>query len=588
VRSVALWLGSPDRPLFAWLDVPDDGLVHGAAVICPSMGLEAAYSTRGLRHLAHRLVGAGWAALRVDYAATGDSAGAWTDTHLVADWLAGVRAGIEYVRDLGVTRTAVVGLRIGATLAAAELARGGPVDDFVLWDPCASGRAFLREQTALSAFRRDQAADWGVQRVGESPASPERSEAGSVEAPGAMFSAATVSDLTPVAISGTDQGLATRELVLGRRGRSLPRALREHLTLPHVDAAEVEGQEALYEDLPETPWAALDRIADWLGEGNGPRVQIALPEAGTSAVHRSDGRGGVRERAMEFGPARLFGMVSEPEDQPDDHSRPPPPTVIFLNVGLLNHHGPDRLWVDLARACASGGHMRCVRVDLNGLGDSPTRPGRAELLNFPVDALEDISDVRRAVTDDGGEGVVLVGVCSGADHAVASALSQRATSVCMANPAMSPTWWGGATARAPEPEEAESGASQSRGATAPWYWRLLVRFKRLQGATRWIPNWGWWVAKRWFMKGSPVRTLEQLAQSGVDVLLVTGRNEEGRVPKGEHRRLRSLIAAGGVRREILPHLEHSLLDRESRDQAAEVLTGYIVGFGRPASPSADA
>jgi hypothetical protein len=588
VRSVALWLGSSDRPLFAWLDVPDDGLVYGAAVICPSMGLEAAYSTRGLRHLAHRLVGAGWAALRIDYAATGDSAGVWTDPHLVADWLAGVRAGVEYVRDLGVTRTAVVGLRIGATLAAAELAQGGPVDDFVLWDPCASGRAFLREQTALSAFRRDLATQWGVSQVGESPGSPECSEAGSVEAPGAMFSAATVSDLTPVAISGTDQGLATRELVLGRKGMSLPRALRERVTLPTVEAAEVEGQEALYEDLPVTPWAALDRIAGWLGEGNGPLVQVTLPDTGTSAVHRSGDRCGVRERAMELGPARLFGMVSEPEDQSEDHGGPPPPTVIFLNVGLLSHHGPDRLWVDLARACTSGGHMRCVRVDLNGLGDSPARPGRAELVNFPVDALEDISDVRRAVTDDGGEGVVLVGVCSGADHAVASALAQRATSVCMANPAMAPTWWGGTTSWAPEPEVAESADFQSQGATATLYWRLLVRFKRLRGATRWIPNWGWWVAKRWFMKGSPVRTLEQLAQSGVDVLLVTSRHDAESFPKGEHRRLRSLVSAGGVRREIIPYLEHSLLDRASRDQVAEIFTGYVVGLGKSAGPSADA
>jgi hypothetical protein len=584
VRSVALWLGSSDRPLFAWLDVPDDGLVHGAAVICPSMGLEAAYSTRGLRHLAHRLVGAGWAALRIDYAGTGDSAGAWSDANLVADWLAGVRAGIEYVRDLGVTRTAVVGLRIGATLAAAELARGGPVDDFVLWDACASGRAFLREQTALSAFRNDKAAEWRAQEGGTSPSSPEGIEEGSVEGPGAMFSAATVSDLTPIAIGGTDQDLATRELVLGRRGRSLPRALRERLTLPQVDAAEVEGQEALYDDLPVTPWAALDRMAEWLAEGNGPPVQIALPDAGTSAVHRSEGRGAVRERAVEFGPSRLFGILSEPEDG----GGRPAPTVIFLNVGLLSHHGPDRLWVDLARACAGSGRMRCVRVDLNGLGDSPTRPGRAELVNFPVDALEDMSDIRRAVTDDGGEGVVLVGVCSGADHAVASALNHRATAVCMVNPAMSPAWWGGTTVRPPEPEEAESGHPQAPGATMPWFWRLRVRFKGLRGVTAWIPNWGWWVAKRWFMKGSPVRTLEQLAQSGVDVLLATGRNEAGRVAKGEHRRLRSLVAAGGVHREVVPYLEHSLLDRASRDQAAEILTAYVVGLGRPVGPSADA
>lgn len=44
VESIALWLGSPDRPLFTWLDLPDDGLVAGAAILCPTMGLESAYS----------------------------------------------------------------------------------------------------------------------------------------------------------------------------------------------------------------------------------------------------------------------------------------------------------------------------------------------------------------------------------------------------------------------------------------------------------------------------------------------------------------------------------------------------------------
>jgi hypothetical protein len=147
---------------------------------------------------------------------------------------------------------------------------------------------------------------------------------------------------------------------------------------------------------------------------------------------------------------------------------------------------------------------------------------------------------------------------------------------------------GGSDGRAPEPEVAESADSQQRGPTAPLYWRILVRFKRLQRVTGWIPNWGWWVAKRWFMKGSPVRTLEELAQSGADVLLVTGRNEAERVPKGEHRRLRSLVSAGGVRREIVPYLEHSLLDRASRDQAAEILTAYVVGLGKSAGPPGDA
>ena len=577
-RSVALWLGSPGRPLFAWLDVPDDGRVVGAAVICPSMGLEAAYSTRGVRHLAHRLVVAGWAALRVDYPATGDSAGSWTDPGLVDEWLDSVRIGIDYVRGLGVPRVAVVGLRLGATLAAAELARGGPVDDLVLWDPCATGRAFLREQSALAAFRRDLAVQWGVLGKNDAVEGPAVSEAGSVEAPGATFSAATVSALKPLAIS-TDRTLATRELILGRTGRSLERATKERLTLAHVESAEVEGQETLFEDQPVTPQPTLDRIAHWLTERSEPATQIAVPAGHGSAVHPTNGCCAVRERAVELGPVGLFGILCEP----DAPLSPSAPTIVFLNIGLINHAGPDRLWVDLARSWAGDGRVRCVRVDLSGMGDSPVRAGRAELRPYPLDGLRDVTDIRHAVTGEGAERVVLIGGCSGADHAIESALfDPKAVSLCVVNPALTPKWW----KEPPDPDDApqESNDGQSSwGLSSPLLSRLLRRVGRFRGTARRIPNWGWWIAKRWFMSGSPVRTLEKLAQSGVPVVIVAGTGEAGRVAQGEHRRLRALASSGGVHMEVVSYLEHSLLERASRDRVAEVMTEYVAGLGTPAA-----
>ena len=78
----------------------------------------------------------------------GDSVGTWTDHGLVAEWLRGIRAPSTTPAASALPRVAVVGLRLGATLAAAELAHGGGVDDLVLWDPCAKGKAFLREQRA--------------------------------------------------------------------------------------------------------------------------------------------------------------------------------------------------------------------------------------------------------------------------------------------------------------------------------------------------------------------------------------------------------------------------------------------------------
>jgi alpha-beta hydrolase superfamily lysophospholipase len=581
-----LWIGSPNRPVFAWLDVPDDHLVAGAAVICPSMGLEAAYSTRALRQLAHRLASSGWAALRIDYAATGDSVGTWSDPDLVAEWLGNIRLGIDCARSLGAERVGVVGLRLGATLAATELARGGPVDDLVLWDPCATGKAFLREQRAMSAFRREMAVEWGTLQPGEVLGSGEPVKDGLVEAPGIVFSAATATDLDPLAVAWSDQSPASQELVLTREERRVERGVTKRLTMPGVESASILGQEALFAAKPATPVATLDRIVSWLSQSGGTPARLTMPQGQATAVHRAPDRPSVRERAVEFGPGHLFGVFSEPEHGID----PSAPTVVFLNVGLIGHQGPGRLWVELARACASAGNMRCLRVDLSGIGDSPARPGRAELRGFPHDAPQDMEDIRRAVTEDGAE-LILVGVCSGADHSIEMAQAAPVAALCVINPAFSYARWG--DRKDANPIEDDSPAAEDRqtwGTPRPMLTRamaLVAPYKHV--VRRHLPTPGWWFAKRFLMNGSPVRTLENLAQSGVDVLFVCGTNEARRVYRGEQHRLQALIAKGEIRVETVAHLDHSLLERSSHDRVAELFGAYVAQHaaaltGPPADP----
>jgi hypothetical protein len=574
VESLPLWIGPPDRPLFAWLDVPDDGLAVGVAVICPSMGLEAAYSSRALRSLARQMAGNRWAALRVDYAATGDSVGSWTDPDLVAEWLGNIRLAVDWVRALGAPRVGVVGLRLGATLAAAEIARGEPVDDLVLWDPCATGRAFVREQIAFAAFRREVAGEWGTEPNAEERAS-QASEDGLVEAPGAVFSGATATDLAPLAVAWSEHSPASRELVLTRQGRRIERAMAKRLTMPGVESSEINGQEALFEELPVTPAPTLDRIVSWLSEPGATPVRLTVPERRATAVHRAPGRAGVRERPVELGPARLFGVLSEPENGIE----PSAPTVVFLNVGLIGHQGPGRLWVELARACASAGGVRCLRADLSGIGDSPARPGRAELVAFPADAPEDMADMRRAMTDDGAE-LIVIGVCSGADHAIETALAAPVAGLCVINPAFSYVKLGGAQEAAPAVEAPPvSDERQTWGGPGPLLLRALALaapYKHIyRRMTRWIPTPGWWMVKRWLMTGTMVRTLEHLAQAGVDVLVVASAGESRRVYRGEQHRLHALIAKGGVHMEIVPDLDHSLLERTSHDRMAELFGAYV-------------
>ena len=399
VESVPLWIGSPDRPLFAWLDVPDDGLVAGAAVICPSMGLEAAYSSRALRSLAHQLAGSRWAALRLDYAATGDSVGKLDRSrprgrmareHPARHRLPPARSarrGSAWWGSGSAPRwrppSSPAAGRWTTWCCGTRVRRAGPFSGSRLPLPLSgaswpSSGASCRRPRCESRGRRPKTG-WSRLRASCSPVPRQPTS-------------------TPLAVAWSDHSPASRELVLTREGRRIERAVAKRLTMPGVESSEIDraggalrgaARDAGADAGPDRLLASGSPADRWRGS--------PCPESQATAVHRAPGRAGVRERAVELGPARLFGVLSEPENGID----PSAPTVVFLNVGLIGHQGPGRLWVELARACAAAGGVRCLRADLSGIGDSPARPGRAELRRFPADALEDMDDIRRAMTADG-------------------------------------------------------------------------------------------------------------------------------------------------------------------------------------------
>lgn len=96
--------------------------------------------------LATQLERAGFTAMRFDYSGTGDSGGESTAASL-DDWLADIGLAAERLRSVsGAPRLVVVGLRLGATLAALAAARGAvAARHLVLWDPVVDGGAYLRE-----------------------------------------------------------------------------------------------------------------------------------------------------------------------------------------------------------------------------------------------------------------------------------------------------------------------------------------------------------------------------------------------------------------------------------------------------------
>jgi alpha-beta hydrolase superfamily lysophospholipase len=557
------------------MHVPEECRATGAVVICPTLGLEAVYSYWTLRELADRLASAGLVALRFDYDGTGDSSGDWDDPDRVAAWLASVRTAIDYVWNLGVKRVAVVGLRVGGTLAAATLAaHEGIADDLVLWDPCASGRSFLREQRALWAFLRNQAVEWGV--LDEDATWGLETDAteiddGSVETPGLIFTKDAVVDLEGLSVAATRGALASRILFLTRDTRKAERRLGERLALSHVEWSEIAGQDDLLAVSAVMPVETVDRIVEWLSKPQGEGVPVTPPTVAAAIVDRAHDGLAVVERPVDISDTHLFGMLTEPQGGIPR----PAPTIIFLNAGRINHVGPGRLWVEMARKLSSHG-FRCLRFDLTGIGDSPTRPGRTDQVEYPADAVIDVGEVRASIAASDETNVVLVGVCSGGYHAIESALEQSVKAICAVNPVLTFFQPGGSSERNFEPlEQGGLSARQARSSTRRWT-RSIMQMGIVRPLVRHMPEEMWWIVNRVVVKTIPARTFERVTGLGVHLLIVAGAAEARLLRRGEHRTIRSLTESGRFRMDTIPFLEHSLLERTGREHVGHILSAYLV------------
>jgi alpha/beta superfamily hydrolase len=101
---------------------------------------------------ARALASAGFEVLRFDYRGTGESTGRF-DTSCMSDWKQDLLACLDLLRDGKDAPTLLIGVRMGALLAA-EAFEMGEGDGLLLWDPPATGQVALHE-----TLRRKLASD---------------------------------------------------------------------------------------------------------------------------------------------------------------------------------------------------------------------------------------------------------------------------------------------------------------------------------------------------------------------------------------------------------------------------------------------
>lgn len=140
------FFGSAERRLFG-IYTPGHGGNHqpNAVVVCGPWGQEYLRSHRSLKHLSTLLSRSGVDVLRFDYYGTGDSAGDMCDGDL-AGWEADIDTAIDELKDtISASQVGLIGLRLGATLAARVASRRHDIDRLALWDPVVIGEEYLND-----------------------------------------------------------------------------------------------------------------------------------------------------------------------------------------------------------------------------------------------------------------------------------------------------------------------------------------------------------------------------------------------------------------------------------------------------------
>jgi hypothetical protein len=342
-----------------------------------------------------------------------------------------------------------------------------------------------------------------------------------------------------------------------------------------------EDQARFFESgMPFVPRATVDRVAAWcverlVGDGRVAVEPVAPRELWAAIAVDVGGRWPVVERPISVGASGLFGVLSEPKLDGVESAKPRSlPAVVLLNIGGDRHTGPSRLWVDLGRSWASAG-VRVLRLDLDGIGDSPSRPGEERDDTYPRNGIADVVEAARFLVPDNPGQVLLSGVCSGAYHAAEAAVLLGSKVVWLFNP------WIRVASSLRESDGTDGSVPTQRRRFVrradPISRRLISNVRAVDLAQRFIPAAGWWLLDKLGIFTYPIRAFEHLADRGTEVFLVCGESEAVQFSARGHRVRRRLERSGRFHFRTVEGFDHSVLMPQSRLEVADRLGEYVLG-----------
>jgi len=546
--------------LLGWLHTPLVRNTGVGVVLVSPLGRDGRCAYMPMRLFADQLAAAGFPTLRYDHLGTGDSLELPDgDADALPEWMIGMQHAAEMLRTrAGVNRVVLGGLRTGATLA---MTCPLEADGLLLLAPVLSGRSWLRRLRFSGSVLNKS----GQANRDEQP----------LDVEGLWLSPPTVTSLAQVDLSRLTPPrspvfIASQNQLVSAYAASLSEAGAV------VATTDFPGYNDLFLEttvnLP--PLQVFERARNWLTETFEPSTTARPPEA----IVRTDlsvlRPHGAVERVVAFG-ANLRGVLCEPE-----HAVSHSPAVLFCNTGGDPRAGSGGFASQTARRLATRG-LTSLRFDFAGQGDSPMRGDELRSHVFETPREDDLDAAVDVLAARGHRAIVVVGICSGAYHALRTAWrNPKVTGVFAVSP-IKILWRPGDSVTFARDEYLYALKAYVKAVFNRDAWRLLIQDNiDAAGLLRALANrlktrlLGW--ASR-SASNSPLAKMKRFTGRGGRALLVMGVNDSSLEEMETYFGARGvqLKRLQNVSVEIVPNLDHGLARRGSRELAMDLLTNWL-------------
>jgi len=416
------FINSRGRQIYTVLQRPEEHNDNGRGLLLvPPLGNEQRRVQRPLRNLMQNLSRQGYTLMRFDWRGTANSGGSTDQINSLQPWIEDLEDAAEQLATQ-VNSIDIVAIRFGALIAALTPATSTPVNCRYYWDPIVSGEQWLTEMEALQN---------GIVNDTYRFLTPRKKH---------------LSKYSEYA------GIAINDVLKDELKRQ---SFKSHLTQGNWNRAAnlmvpTSSKNSTLK-APQCQLHTIDESNDWTN----PRTTNAdmninkaasllvdlldKTQDSTAKAHTGIQRNAATnrtpnpvmatnlEQACAFGENGTLTGVYTPPLSTDSSE----PCALYLTAGLLHHVGPTRLHVEMARALSKQ-NVAGLRFDLSGVGDSETSSMGGYFVDRSINEIQQAMDFLEK--QYGHKRFVLIGLCSGADDALATAqVDKRVSGIVLLN-----------------------------------------------------------------------------------------------------------------------------------------------------------